>query len=631
MDKGWRVVTIVKPVQDGGTLVSLIPLFRRVVTQHQIAILAYPTLDSAKDIWTTKVLPILKAYGGIEPTSGGGSQGGAARVVTLPTGGRFMLRAAGGRGESQQASVTGDCIQIDEVDDWPDIHRIELVSRRIEESPDPLTIKICTVKNQTNSNILASYETGTRSRLYYACPDCGEYQTIEWENVKYETDGYRVIPGSERLICKNCGTLINEQGRRVMLANWKLVHFGQKIDENGEVIGDCPHSKHFSIIWTRVESPRKSLLTTCEAYMEARLYLETRGEHGPMKSFFQDYLCRQYTGDIEELELGGMMTPQQLVIKSSKSEWGPSQYRSDAEDMGGEKCGFYARHVAPEPTGARWTKGVMDVQHNRVYWVLVAFNEEGTTWDMCWGYDFARFDRKAGNENEMHQLFDRVSLMLQNMSGTLEFTGGCIDCGDQTDMVRSWVARHSHQWRACRGTVQKMQAGPNDVDGILYDRDGVFYVNVENVREMFQAAIRRPDSSPGAVVFPNGLGISEASYFRHLCSRQSSIDLKTKKKIVVKGPGREDWLDCRIYVSAFITEFLLTKQIVDMVKKKAEARRIEEQNAGVAKTVEMGDEQHLVQERRSHSISNNMHSLGPQRGMSGPQNRRSFIGRNRRW
>jgi hypothetical protein len=126
----WAECTLAKPVQDGGTLVTIIPMFRRVIHQHQTVVLAYPTQDSVSDIWTTKVVPILLAYGGQAASkNNAGMSGGAPRVVQFTTGGQFILRSSGGRGQSGQASVTGDGLMLDELDDFDSLHRAQLLCK----------------------------------------------------------------------------------------------------------------------------------------------------------------------------------------------------------------------------------------------------------------------------------------------------------------------------------------------------------------------------------------------------------------------------------------------------------------------------------------------------------------------
>lgn len=568
-------VTIVKPVQDGGTLTSLVPLFKRVM-EGQTVVLAYPTLDSAKDIWTTKVFPILKGFGGVEPTKGGGSQGGAARVIQLPTGGQFMLRAAGGRGESQQASVTGDAVQIDEMDDWQEFHRTELISRRIEEAADPLVIRVSTVKKAVDSNILKAFEQGSRSRLHYRCPHCLKYQTLEFENVHFEEKDYTLVKDSTYIGCIVNGCVIRENDRKLMLKEWKILHFGQNMDLDGNITGDNHRSNDFSIIWNRIESPRKPLFDLVEKYLKAKWYLEVRGEHGPMRSFMQDYLCTPYTGDIEELEMGRLILWQDLIDKANSQDWGPSQHSQDKEEINGSITSTFSRHIATPSDDAVWSIAAVDVQHDRVYWVITGVNGDGTTWDYAWGFEYARSDHKPGSEAEMLALFYRTSTLLESLCGDTTFVLAGIDVGDRPELIGGWVDEIGGVWKKVKGASNSnMKLEPDDIPGMAHYRNGVIHVNVDAARELYQNVIRRPHNTPGCVYFPSGVSQPTSAFFKHLTSRQTSIDIKTKKKIIVRGPGREDWLDCRVYITALIVGWLISKRKLDTAEtfRNAEVSR----------------------------------------------------------
>ncbi len=569
LENGWTECTVAKPVQDGGTLVTIIPLFRRVIYQSQTVVLAYPTQDSVSDIWTTKVVPILQSHGGVASKNGAGMSGGAPRVIQFLTGGQFILRSSGGRMQSGQASVTGDALMLDELDDFEDLHRAQLLCKRVEEAPDPLIMNVCTVKRQQGSLILQKWESGTKSRSVYPCPECHTYQTIEWEQVKWKTtgkDGQFLLPGSGAIECSHCKELLFETDRMEMLAKGVLLHDGQTIDCYGVVSGEPNNRKHFSYLWNRLESPRKTLESTIEAYMEAKMFLEQYGNHGHMKSFYQDYITRPYTGDLDELDSAGLINHNHLITKSSFSEWGPSLSLTDTVTVDRTSTGLYSRHIAVPPEDAKYTIVTIDVQHNRIYWVATAFNDQGTQYDFAWGFEFARVDRGPSSEYELFMMLDKFLVFITTILHHTQFVLGGIDCGDQTDSIRTWVASHP-MWRAVRGTATKMKADNHqDIDGISYIRDGVIYIHAENVRNMVHSALRRPNNAPGTIQFPNGIGQNQSGYFRHLVSVQTSIDPKTKKLILVKGSGREDWLDCRIYNYALMTGFLQAMRIAGVIK-----------------------------------------------------------------
>ena len=272
---------LAKPVQDGGTLSSLIPMLRRAIHGSQTILLAYPSMDLARDIWTMKVRPILRLFGGGEIKTGGGSHGGAARVMGLPSGGQFLLRTAGGRGESGQASVTADAMLVDEVDDWPTKLGLEKIAERMSRARDPMTIYICTVKKDKDSHILALYDEGTQTRIEYPCPACGAFQPLEWERVDTEAEVYS---------CVHCSAALTETQRLAMLPHWK------RADKN-------PKATTFSIRWTALDSPFSiatpegklpCLPALCLLYRRAKEEADKKSNYAPMRAFYHDRLTRVY-------------------------------------------------------------------------------------------------------------------------------------------------------------------------------------------------------------------------------------------------------------------------------------------------------------------------------------------------
>jgi hypothetical protein len=211
----------------------------------------------------------------------------------------------------------------------------------------------------------------------------------------------------------------------------------------------------------------------------------------------------------------------------------------------------------------------------------------------------------------------------------------------------------------------------HDIDGLSYVREGVIYIHSQNCRNMVQSALRRPNDAPGTIQFPTGIGQNQSGYFRHLVSKQDSIDPKTKKIIEIRGAGREDWLDCRIYNYALMIGFLqakvmyqarlAAKTVKSIVKAQLETPmgegadtsspgKIAEEQAEAQKAVQpihIAPNPDLVVNNPSQQASH--HQVGPVRigghmrnPANGPgmnrghqhnpnQGRRSSIGQNRRY
>jgi len=544
----YKSIALAKPVQDGGTLVSLVPMLRRAVALAQTVVLAYPTGQSGGDIWSTKIKPVLDRFGGQEPEKGGGSRGGAARVVKLPGGGCFILRSAGGRGESGQASVTGDVVFCDEVDDWPSLHRLELMALRISESRDPLAIFCSTVKrdgetgDDDGSLILALVDAGTNSRLTFPCPHCAHRQTLEWERVDTE---------SARIACEDCGVLWTEAERRAALKDWQLKSETEDTDA-------------FSLRYSSLDSPRKSLSEIVSIYQRAEAALN-KGDHGPMRSFYRDRLSRRYTGDRIESDGQERLTLELMQQRSHISPMETAIHQTDIDRDSNER-GLYSRHIAPWPTEQCFGILAADVQGNRIYWTITAHYPDGTTRLNAWGYEYGNQENAPWtSEGEFVETASRLHGIADHLCGPGGWVVGGMDCGDGNlaEWIVSFVLR-SQKWHALDGKGDRVstdRAHPMDVLGIAYlrvpeGRPGqpatfsaakpLIHVASNAVRERVHAALLIPVASPGALVIPPGLD-ARSAICKHLLGQKQETGPTGNKRWIDTPNTRHDWLDCVVY------------------------------------------------------------------------------------
>jgi phage terminase large subunit GpA-like protein len=556
LDSGkYRKFAWAKPVQDGGTLVMFLPLLRRAVVERQKVVLAYPSVDAAKDIWSTKLWPILASYGGQSPESGGGSKGGAARLVKLPGGGAFMLRAAGGRGESGQASITGDVLGVDEVDDWPDLHRIELISRRITESPDPLAVFCCTVKRDGEkgsdkySLILQLVDEGTNGHLEYPCPKCEKFQRMEWDNIDLVEHGYR---------CK-CGHLWTEHERRQAFANWREVQENEKSD-------------FWSIKWTALDSPRKSIPQLIREYERAAIYAEA-GNHGPMRSFFRDRLTKGYQGDQQKDE-HDQHTPHNHRTLHARSLLTANHFAPDILREDKSETGLFSRYFIQPPAAVTRVVAAIDVQRNRLYTTITGMDDQRRTYDIGWSIEYAR-PSVAGAEpppfspGDLAKTLEQAADWAEDSIDQKIWMGGVVDVSDpgehgnaEAEIIDWLVSRKG--WNAIQGEKNLTKATPYNhykakTDLLNWNtkwrpkaRLGSFHVVTDNAQRVVQKSFLIEQSLPGAGLLPGGIQ-KGSHYLRHLCAVG---EVRTKKDLPkwekLPGAGRFDWLDCRAYATAVL-------------------------------------------------------------------------------
>jgi phage terminase large subunit GpA-like protein len=510
IDAGAAWVAILKPVQDGGSLASFAPLLRRAHALAQNCIVAYPTMDSAKDAWSKKVWPMLERQGGMQPKKGGGSRGGAARVVTLPSGGSIILRAAGGRGESGQASVTADAMLVDEVDDWADMRVLRLIERRLSRSRDPLIIYVSTCKRDApdgveRSRIVRLYEQGTQTRLHYPCPHCGEHQPLEWAAVDIERS---------TLVCQHCGIDISEAQRLAMLRQAKRV--------------DGAKSHKFSIMWTALESPFPMMMDgqrvpvvqgLCAEYRAAE-QSAANGDHGMMRQFCRDRLCRPYTGDMDD-------------------------ERPRHDEMGLAARAHAGLEFGAIPPEAAVVSIGCDVQKREAWWLGLAMAPDFRWWVVDFGY------RSTGREHSEPTPQDQVAF-LDAMRERTRSLGRCnvagIDVGYNTDLVVGWAKRNG--WLCVRGD-QRASGHREAVPGSLSfvdirrqnDRTLWHFIDGDPVKTELMKSLARPAGEAGAGHLPR-LPAAKEYLIRHLTSERWD----EKGRAWVKRPSVPNHLfDCLVY------------------------------------------------------------------------------------
>jgi hypothetical protein len=566
LDAGYSRAVVAKPVQDGGTLATLVPLMRRAIVEHQAVLMAYPSLDSSKDIWTTKAMPILMRYGGQMPKSGGGSRGGAARVITLPGGGRFILRAAGGRGESQQASVSGDCIGVDEVDDWPSLHRLQLITERVDKAADPLAIYVSTVKKDKNSNILLMWQRGTATRIEVPCTHCGVFQVMEWDHIDQEVEAYR---------CPHCEKHWSNAERLASLKLWR-----RKDTNEGASV--------FSIRWTALDSPfsvmtsegrKPTIPGLCSLYRDADAAKQERGDHDLLRAFYRDRLTSQYILDVDT---DGMATlsPNDLQARSAASQWGRPLdkggtgaepiMRAQTDRVLGTEFRTFSRHVASVPRDVQYCAVGVDVQADRMYWLLLGIDNQQRQYDIAWGYEHATVSREPMTRAQIWMVLDRIDAVVTAIVGSTPLVAKGVDANYRTDEIVSWLALHP-QWMPCIGASQSKIERANGLRGDLrrtvpgvcveYSaadwklRQPRINIDTHPVRQLAQNSFLVQIGQPGSAMLPYGIELKDSSamtYLRHLCAEQ----WEPVKRKWVKVGQRWDWLDCRVYALALLLRHL---------------------------------------------------------------------------
>ncbi len=551
----WERFYLCTPPQLGGkTLIAvLVPALRNVIALRHPVGYGLPTLQDLDKAWAEKIRPALtnSGYGKHLPQAGPGARGGRGHTLQLsdPESGELegmiVFLAGGAYGSTVAAAIVDEVDQFRTAEGSPQWGNLEDIFNRANAyGRKALRIAVGTIENDTQSIILPLVmEQGTGTRPWAKCPHCQHYQILRWDQVRYDPTDEESARSSARYACEHCAVAWTEPDRQTAVRAARFVHRGQSVDAHGEIVGDAPRTSAFGMLWTALDSVRGDLGEICVDHFRAKLQLDTHADHGPMRKFVRYKLCELYTAELEEMGAAADLTWRYLLDRSHRSGWGPSIPVTDrAED----RHPTYSRHLAEPPQDCIGCVAGVDVQQDRVYWVLTAFRADGSTFDCAWGYEYGREDRAPTSKAELHQLLDRTDIVLRGATGTLPLLTVGVDVGYETEAILAWL-KGRPDWRATKGTQAGMKDEPGDIPGIVHRRDGMYLIAVDAVRELLHAAYRRPNGTPGAAHIPQGLSTSasDLAYLKHLCAERMVLDHKTKKFRLVKGPGRWDWQDAR--------------------------------------------------------------------------------------
>ncbi len=434
----YRRFALVKPTQDGGTWIGItMPLLYCTTQVRQPAVAGFPDMRLAGVAWRQKMrAPVLRA-GRADwlPQDGPGSDGNSTPVEVALCSVPLYFIGGGAANEAGQASLTGMLLTRDERDSMdPDV--AALMGGRIDGfDARAVTIDVSTIKAdvEADSQIWAEFLLGTAYRLAWPCPHCQGYQLFDWDRIVYDARDQITAMRTVALRCEHCQQTITDAQRCAVLTldAVRLVGRGQTLARDGAVAGDLPDTLTWSLLWTALDSPIKSLATLAAEHWAAAKAVES-GDHSKMRKFHRDRLCRFYAVG----SAAGHLDAAALALRSAKAG--------------------YRRGVLPADATGPITVAV-DVQKRELWWLAVAHGEAGRWWILDYGQvpvvDNIRAEPSA---EEVHAALDavaaRVAAGWPDADGELHHADlRGVDSRYQSAIVREWIEAQSGAWLALRG------------------------------------------------------------------------------------------------------------------------------------------------------------------------------------
>lgn len=263
----WQRHAVTGPGQNGKSLLGfVIPVCYTLFELGETVFVGIPDMRLAGEKWQVDFRPTIEAsFPGMMPTRGPGSKGGAIKdSVTFTNGSRLKFMSAG-QGDAGLAGPTTRNLVMTEVDKYDtsgDVSREADPIRQMEARTNAFRdhgrqiLMECTV-SIPGGRIWQEIINGTDSRLYHPCPHCGHWSTWERDHLIGWQDAKDEFAASDAAVweCPSCGNTFGEDDRRAMLKQTLLVHRGQEVTEQGEIVGVEPRTETFGLRWSAFDNP----------------------------------------------------------------------------------------------------------------------------------------------------------------------------------------------------------------------------------------------------------------------------------------------------------------------------------------------------------------------------------------
>ena len=188
-----------------------------------------PTVEDAQGYSKEEIAPMLRdtpCLAGLVSESKAKDGNNTILQKNFPGGTLSLVGANSPRGFRR---VSRRVVLFDEVDGYPasagsEGDQIKLGIKRTEYYWNRKIIAGSTPTVKDFSRIERMYEESDKRRYFVPCPECGEMQVLEWENIKWINND----PETAAYACKGCGVLIPHSKKRWMVerGEWRATAAG---------------------------------------------------------------------------------------------------------------------------------------------------------------------------------------------------------------------------------------------------------------------------------------------------------------------------------------------------------------------------------------------------------------------
>lgn len=410
------------------------------------------------------------------------------------------ITMAGANSPSSLASRPIRIVLLDEEDRYPASAGSEgdpgsLAQKRTTTFWNRLLIAASTPGIEGQSRIAARYLQSDQRKYYVPCPECKEYQVLQWPNLKFDSTDHNIAPQNVHYECEHCAAQLNESDKFLML-------------KSGEWRAEKPFNGVAGFHISELYSPWVKWAEMVENFLKAKRLPET------LQTWVNTSLGETWKEETEGVDSDSLV--------NRKENWGK---------------------VAPKGV-ITITCGV-DVQDDRIEAEIIGWGLEEESWSLQ--YHMLHGDPARGLV--WRDLDNVINQKIQHENGTsLRVSCTCIDSGHHTESVYEYCKlREMNRVFAIKGSSQAGKALVSKFSRSNRKRVKLFSIGTDTAKQMIYSRLKIHEPGPGYCHFP--VEYTE-EYFKQLtCERiMTKFSNGHPQRVWVKTKGkRNEALDCRVY------------------------------------------------------------------------------------
>ncbi|MCY2987981.1 MAG: phage terminase large subunit family protein [Planctomycetota bacterium] len=265
----WWRHAVVAPTQNGKTFMGyVIPVVYHLFELGETVIVGLPDMRMADDKWQMDFLPVIEAsrYRDLLPSTGEGSRSGKIKsAVRFLNGAILRFMSAGGRDKARAGFPGCRVVAITETDGMDEAgensreaDKCKQIEARTRNRPAPerRAYLECTA-SIPEGKIWNEYTHGTKSKIMRPCPHCQAWVCPERANLKGWQDAPSEEDARERAAwhCPSCDHAWTQADREWGWERAVLVHDGQEVTPEGEIVGVAPKTRTLGFRWGPIDNP----------------------------------------------------------------------------------------------------------------------------------------------------------------------------------------------------------------------------------------------------------------------------------------------------------------------------------------------------------------------------------------